>query len=152
MNFDERPLFQDSDDCFTPLPWHRTAMEWRRLIGSPYCDLLATQKHVLTVMCRYGKRHGEDIFPTQRAIAFRAGVCLDTVNQTMQRAEREGWIIRHMVGNGQGYKRTVYQLAMPAGIPDATACMRARFFDPPYKHKMVRHEDRVELVPLAETC
>ena len=143
----------DSEETiYTPVPWDRNAMEWRRLIGSPYCDLSPTQKHVLTVMCRFGKKYGEDIFPAQRTIEFRAGVCLDTVNKTMQRAEREGWIIRHMRGNGQGYRRTVYQLAIPAGIADATACMKAKFFDPPYKYDMVRHEDRIELVRLKETC
>ena len=139
----------DSEETiYTPVPWDRNAMEWRRLIGSPYCDLSPTQKHVLTVMCRYGKKYGEDIFPTQRTIAFRAGTCTQTVTDTMKRAERDGWIIRHMRGTGHGYRNTVYQLAIPAGIADATACMKAKFFDPPYKYEMVRHEDRIELVRL----
>ena len=152
MNCDERPLFQDSDNGFTPVAWDRTAMEWRALIGSPYCDLPPIQKHVLTVMARYGTKHGEDIFPSQREIAFRAGVCLQTVNATMKRAEREGWIVRHMTGNGQGYKRTTYELAYPAAIADACACMKARFWEPKYKFEMVRHEDRIELVNRTETC
>ncbi len=59
------------ETCFTPVPWDRTAMEWRKLIGSPFCNLPSGHKHVLTTLSRWGKKYGEDIFPSQREQAFR---------------------------------------------------------------------------------
>ncbi len=127
-------------------------MEWRNVIGSPFCDLTPTQKHVLTVMCRYGKKWGDDIFPSQRAIAIRAGVSLRCVNRTMQVAEKLGWIIRFMSSNGRGYPHTTYKLAIPAGVANVTALMKAKFWDPPYKYEIVRHEDKITVVKLHDAC
>ena len=127
-------------------------MEWRDLIASPFCDLTSAQKLILIAMCLYGKKWGEDIFPSQREIAFRAGVTKGWVNQTMQKAENEGWIIRHMLGNGRGYKRTTYQLAIPAGIYDLTASLKRRFWQPPYKYALVRHDDRFTLEKRDLSC
>jgi hypothetical protein len=145
-------LFHDDETAFTAIPWDRSAMEWRDLIVSPFCDLTPAQKIVLVAMCLYGKKWGEDIFPSQRQIAIRAGVSTTCVNETMKTAERQGWIIRHMVGTGQGYKRTVYGLAIPAGIHDATAMLKARFWQPPYKYELVRNETGFSLVPRDPTC
>ena len=148
----EEMLFQDNETAFTPIPWDRTAMEWRHLIHSPFCPLTPAQKAVLTSMCLYGKKWGEDIFPSQREIAFRAGVSVTCVNDTMKTAERDGWVIRHMVGTGQGYKRTVYELAIPAGIHDATALLKAKFWQPPYKYELVRNKSGFSLVLRDPTC
>jgi hypothetical protein len=148
----EEMLFRDDETAFTPIRWERTAMEWRDLIVSPFCDLTPAQKLVLIAMCLYGKKWGDDIFPAQREIAFRAGVSPQCVNGTMKTAEREGWIIRHMKSNGQGYKRTVYELAIPAGIHDATALLKARFWQPPYKYKLVKHKTGFSLAPRFPTC
>ena len=148
VNRNSTPLFQDSDTCFTPIPWEMSAMEWRKVIGSPYCDLTPTQKHVLTVMCRFGKKWGEDIFPSQRAIEFRAGVSLRCVNETMQTAEKQGWLIRNMSSNRRGWRHTTYQLAIPTYLADATAFMKAKFWEPPYKYEIVRHEDQITVTKL----
>ncbi len=142
----------EEETICTPVPWELSAMEWRKVIGSPFCDLTPTQKHVLTVMCRFGKKWGEDIFPSQRAIEFRAGVSLRCVNKTMQVAEKHGWIIRYMSSNGRGYRRTSYQLAIPVGIADATAFMKSKFWEPPYQYEIVRHEDRITVIKLQEAC
>jgi hypothetical protein len=142
----------EDETIYTPIPWDFSAMEWRKVIGSPYCDLTPTQKHVLTVMCRYGKKWGEDIFPSQRSIAFRAVVSLRCVNKTMQVAEKLGWIIRYMSSNGRGYRRTTYQLAIPAGIVNATAMMKKTYWDPPYKFEIKRHEDKITVIKHQEAC
>ena len=136
------PLFQNSDDSLTPIPWEISAMEWRKVIGSPFCDLTPTQKHVLTVMCRFGKKFGEDIFPSQRAIELRSGVSLRCVNNALQVAEKRGWIIRRMSSNGGRYPHTSYELALPIGVADATALMKWNFWDPPYKYLIVRDKKR----------
>ena len=60
----------EEETIYTPVPWDRSSMEWRRLIGSPYCDLTPTQKHVLTVMCRYGKKWGETSFQVNDPLLF----------------------------------------------------------------------------------
>ena len=147
------PLFHDSENCYTPLRWEYTAMEWRQLIRSPYCDLTATQKLVLNCLADYGKRYGEDIYPSQREIAFRAQVSTTCVNQTMKLAERQGWIIRLFMQIGGGRKRTIYQLTIPLGVSDATALLKKRFWQPPYKYELERvtnentpENDEVKLV------
>ena len=79
-------------------------MEWRQLIRSPYCDLTPTQKLVLICMCDYGKRYGEDIFPSLREIAYRAQVSKTCVHETVVLAEQKGWIIRIFMQLGGGRK------------------------------------------------
>lgn len=153
MTHQARPLFQESDNCYTPLRWEYTAMEWRHLIRSPYCDLTPAQKIVLSCMCDYGKRNGEDIFPSQREIAYRAQVSTTWVHETMKKAEQQGWIIRIFMQLGGGRKRTVYQLAIPLGVSDATAFLKKRFWQPPYqwgleheKYANAPENDTVKLV------
>lgn len=121
-------------------------MEWRKIIGSPFCDLPPGHKHVLTIMARYGDKWGDDIFPSQREVATRARVVTKTVCKVMKRAEKEGWIIRNYVGGGRGYKRSVYSLAIPAGIHDATALLKKKFWDPPYRYLLARQGGKVFLV------
>ena len=128
----------DQETIYTPLSWDRTALEWRAMIRSPYCDLTPTQKHVLCVMCSYGKKRGEDIFPSQRQIALHSGVSLTYVNKTMRQAEKDGWIIRIMLPLGGSQVRTVYQLAIPLGVNDATTFMKASFWLPPFRFKLER--------------
>ena len=120
-------------------------MEWRKIIGSPFCDLPPGQKHVLSTMARYGDKWGDHIFPSQREVAFRAGVTPKCVTEVMQRAEREGWIIRWAAGARQGYKRHTYQLAVPADVLDATALLKSKFWEPRYEHELVRENGRVKL-------
>ena len=130
----------------TPVPWEHTGMDWRKLIGSPYCDLPCGQKHILTVMARYGDKCGHSIYPSQREIAFRAGVSQRTVANAMRRAENEGWIIRHSEFGHQGYKRHSYELAVPEGVLNAVELMlKTRFWEPPYTHKLVRQSAKVFL-------
>ena len=95
-------------------------MEWRKIICSPYCDLPPGQKHVLTTLSMYGDKWGDDIFPGQRTLANRAGVTLKTVNAVLQRAEREGWIIRKEKDRpyGKGYISHCYTLAIPDYLSD----------------------------------
>ncbi|MCH9025500.1 MAG: helix-turn-helix domain-containing protein [Proteobacteria bacterium] len=127
-------------------------MDWRKLIGSPYCNLPSGQKHILTVMARYGDKCGDSIYPSQREIAFRAGVSQRTVANAMQRAEHEGWIIRHSEFGHQGYKRHSYELAVPEGVLNAVELMlKTRFWEPPYTHKLARQSARVFLVERSQT-
>ena len=134
---------------FSPIRWEGSSMEWRKVIGSPYCDLPSGQKHVLTTMARYGGKWGDDIFPSQREIAIRAGVSPKCVNQVMQRAEKEGWIIRHFLGGGRGYKRSSYVLCIPVGVLDATMSLSRKFWEPPYKYILARNDNKVSLVARA---
>ena len=134
------------ETVYTPLSWDRTALKWRAMIRSPYCDLTPTQKHVLCVMASYGKKMGEDIYPSQRQLAKHSGVSLNYICQTMKVAEREGWIIRFKLPLGGGQERTVYQLAIPLGVSDATTYMKSHFWLPPFRYELERtkHEDAPE--------
>ena len=132
-----RALFQESDDCFTAVYWEGTAMEWRNIIGSPFCPLRPGPKLVLTTLARYGDAMGNDIFPSQREIAFRAGVTSKTVNKSLIRAEKEGWIIRYEQGSRRGYRRHTYELCIPAGIFDRTTFLKKQFWKPPYEYRIL---------------
>jgi len=136
-----RALFQESDDCFTPVCWEGTAMEWRNIIGSPFCPLSSGPKHVLTTLARYGDAMGNDIFPSQREIAFRAGVTSKTVNKSLKRAEKEGWIIRYEQGSRRGYRRHTHELCIPAGVFDRTTHLKKQFWKPPYDYRIVIQND-----------
>ena len=141
------------ETIFTPVPWDRTAMKWRRLVCSPFCELTATQKLILITTCLFGKKWGEDIFPSQRAIAYRAGVSVTYVNTTMKLAEKRGWIIRYMFPMGTNRCHTVYNLSIPAGVQDAAAFVtKARFWLPPYKYELERDEHTVKLVKRSSGC
>ncbi len=123
---------------FTPVHWDGSSMEWRKIIGSPYCSLPSGHKHILTTMARYGDKWGDSIFPSQRELAFRAGVSTKCVNQVMQNAEAVGWIVRYEIGVRQGYKRHTYELTVPVGVIDFTTFMKRKFWEPPYKYRSVR--------------
>lgn len=112
-------------------------MEWRKIICSPFCFFPPGHKHVLTTLARYGDKWGGDIFPSQRSIAFRAGVALPNVNKIMKRAVSEGWITRAETGSHRGYKKHSYELCIPAGVFDLTEGMKAKFWLPPYEYRIV---------------
>jgi len=141
MSSNVHPLFQDSDNCFTPICWEGTSLEWRNIIGSPFCPLRPGTKHVLTTLARYGDAMCNDIFPSQREIAFRAGVTAKCVNNCIRRAENDGWIIRHEQGSRRGYRRHTYELCIPAGVFDRTSLLRKQFWKPPYKYRIVIQND-----------
>jgi len=143
----------DANETFsTPISWDRSAMEWRKMIGSPFCDLTPTQKHILTQTARYGDKWGDDIYPSQRQIALRAGVSTKCVCQTMKRAEAEGWMFRYMLSGGQGYKRTTYELAVPAGVMNVTVNLKNKFWEPPFKYKLVTNGDEKTIIEIGATC
>ena len=134
------------NDLYEPVRWE-DAIAWRRIIGSPFCSLPIGTKWVLTVLSRYGDKHGQDIFPSQRELAYRAGVSAKTVNHALQRAEKEGWIIRTLKDrpNGRGYKSHSYTLAVPGFVADY-AVGRHNFWLPKYTEKLVIEDDRVRIV------
>ena len=134
------------NDLYEPLPWD-DAIEWRRIIGSPYCLLPTGTKWVLTILSRYGDKDGQDIFPSQRELAYRANVSVKTVNHALQRAEKEGWIIRTLKDrpNGRGYKSHSYTLTVPGFVADY-ALGKHRFWEPKYTEKLVIEDDRVRIV------
>ena len=137
----------DEDTIHTPLTWDLTAYEWRALIASPYCyNLTATQKHIVTVISFYGKKYGEDIFPSQREIAFRAGVSVTYVNKTAIDAASKGWLIREMTPSGGARVSTQYYLAIPVGVHDHTAFLKRRFWLPPYKYELLQENEGLKLV------
>jgi len=139
------------DECTRPVRWNGDSMNWRKIIGSPYCDLTSAQKHILTILSRYGDKLGNSIFPSQREIAFRAGVSPKCVTHAMQRAEREGWIIRHEAGTRQGYKRHRYELTVPQGVLDATALLGDKWWEPPFEFGLKRLEGNFVLVNRLQT-
>lgn len=124
---------------FAPDRWDGMSWEWRNVICSPYCPLPPGHKHVLTTLALYGDKYGDNVFPSQRELAFRAGVSLKTVNHVMQRAEREGWLIRHERGGGRSYRRHVYELAIPAYLADAIY-RYPKIWEPPYRLQLEEHD------------
>ncbi len=134
------------NDLYEPLPWD-DAIEWRRILGSPYCPLRPGVKWVLTVLSRYGDKDGENIYPSQRELAFRAGVTPKTVNKALQLAEKEGWIVRTLKDrpHGRGYKSHSYTLAVPGFVADY-AIRRHNFWLPKYTERLVIEDDRVRIV------
>ena len=134
------------NDLYEPLPWE-DAIEWRRIIGSPYCPLRPGVKWVLTVLSRYGDKDGQNIFPSQRELAYRAGLTPKTVNHALQFAEAQGWIIRNLVDrpNGRGYKSHRYTLSVPGFVANY-AVGRHKFWEPKYTEKLVIENDRVRIV------
>ena len=131
---------------YEPLPWE-DAIEWRRIIGSPFCPLPTGTKWALTVLSRYGDADGQNIFPSQRELAYRANVSLKTVNHALQLAEAEGWIIRTPKDrpHGRGYKSHSYTLAVPGFVADY-AIGRHKFWEPKYTEKLVKERNHVRIV------
>ena len=134
------------NDLYEPVPWE-DAIGWRRIIGSPFCTLPIGTKWVLTVLSRYGDKDGQDIFPSQRELAYRTGLSLKTVNHALQLAETKGWIIRTLKDrpNGRGYKSHSYTLTVPGFVSDY-AIGKHRFWEPKYTEKLVIEDDRVTIV------
>ncbi len=135
------PMFHDSDNCFTPIICEGTSLEWRNNSGSQFCPIRPGPKLVLTTLARYGDAMGNDIFPSQREIAFRAGVTSKTVNKSLKRAEKEGWIVRYEQGSRRGYRRHTYELCIPAGVFDRTTHLKKQFWKPPYDYRIAIQND-----------
>lgn len=134
------------NDLYEPVTWE-CPIEWRRILGSPFCPLPTGTKWVLTVLSRYSDKYGQEIFPSQRELAYRANVSVKTVNHALQRAEKEGWIIRTLKDrpNGRGYKSHSYTLAVPGFVADY-AIGRHNFWLPKYTERLVIEDDRVIIV------
>ena len=135
---------QKEENHFTPIHWDGSSLEWRRIICSPYCDLPPGQKHVLITLALYGDKWGDNIFPSQREVGYRAGVSPKSVNANMQKAEKEGWLLRKTMGRqwGRGYKQHCYELTIPFEVAELQANKR-RFWNPPYEFKLVKKGKQV---------
>ena len=131
---------------YEPIEWE-DAIEWRRILGSPFCPLPTGTKWVLTVLSRYGDKYGQNIFPSQRELSYRAVVSLKTVNHALQKAEQDGWIIRRPKDRpyGRGYLSHTYELTVPAFVADY-AVGRHKFWEPPFTEKIVKDNDTVRIV------
>ena len=90
-----------------------SAMEWRRIVASRHCPLAPAHRWVITCLSYFGNRYGDNIFPSQAAIAERAATCRQTVGEATQRAYEAGFLDRWQKGTGQGYKRYEYTLTLP---------------------------------------
>ena len=99
-------------------------------------------KVTLTVLSLFGDKDGENIYPSQRELAYRAGVSPKTVNHAMQTAEEKGWIIRTLVDrpNGRGYRSHSYSLTIPGFLADY-AMGKHHFWLPKYTEKLVIEND-----------
>ena len=119
-------------------------MEWRRIVGSPYCSLALGTKWVITVLSTYGDKWGDNIFPSQREVGYRAGVSPKSVNANMQTAEKEGWLVRKTMGKqwGRGYKQHCYELCVPFEVAELQAHKR-QFWNPSYEFKLVKKGNQV---------
>ena len=134
------------NDLYEPVPWE-VAYEWTGILASPFCTLPTGTKWVLTVLSKYGDKDGQNIFPSQRELAYRAGLSLKTVNHALQLAETEGWIIRTPKDrpHGRGYKSHAYKLAVPGFVADY-AIGKTRFWEPKYTEKLVKKGGCVSIV------
>ena len=109
-----------------------SALEWRHIIGSPYCSLNPAAKHVITVLSYYGDRDGQKIFPGTREVAYRSGTARNTVMRALTAAQTAGWLHWRELRQGRGYRRRLYTLTVPLRV----AMLRdqnPRFWDPPYE-------------------
>ena len=113
-------------------------MEWRHIVNSPFCPLRPGCKHILTTLALYGDKMCNDVFPSQREIAWRAGVTAKSVSKSMKLAEKDGWIVRNELGSRRGYKRHTYELCIPAGVFDLTTQLKRQYWKPPYKYRVVK--------------
>ena len=95
----------------------------------------------------FDTKDGQNIYPSQRELAYRAGVSLKTVNHALQLAEKEGWIIRRLTDRprGRGYKSHTYTLAVPGYVADY-AIGRHNFWLPKYTERLVIEDDRAIIV------
>ena len=90
-----------------------SAMEWRRVVASRHCPLSPAHRWVVTCLSYFGNRFGDRLFPSQAAIAERAGACKPTVSLATRRAYEARFLDRWQKGTGQGYKRYEYALTLP---------------------------------------
>ena len=137
---------ESKNDLYDPVPWD-SAIEWRRIISSPFCPLPPVTRLILTTLSRYGDKWGKDIYPSQRELAFRANVSPKTVNKALQKADQDGWIIRRPKDRpyGRGYLSHTYELTVPAFVADY-AVGRHKFWEPPFTEKIVKDNDTVRIV------
>ncbi len=109
-----------------------SALEWRRIVGSPFCALGSTAKHVITVLSYYGDRDGRRIFPGTREVAHRSGTARNTVMKSLTDARADGWLNWRELREGRAYRRRLYSLTVPLRV--ATLRDRnTRFWNPPYE-------------------
>lgn len=112
-----------------------SALEWRRIVGSPYCDLKPTAKHVVVTLSYYGDKWGDNIFPSTRELARRTCISRKTVMKCLRRAMELGWLYYVETCAGprgrQGYKRRYYTLTVPTSI-DALRLEKKQFWQPPW--------------------
>ena len=93
-----------------------SAMKWRRVVASRHCPLSPAHRWVVTCLSYFGNRYGDSIFPSQAAIAERAGMSRPTVSEATRRAYEARFLDRWQKGTGQGYKRYEYALTLPANL------------------------------------
>ena len=100
--------------CEQPDRWRcESAMKWRRVVASRHCPLSPAHRWVVTCLSYFGNRYGNSIFPSQAAIAERAGASLPTISEATRRAYEARFLDRWQKGTGQGYKRYEYALTLP---------------------------------------
>lgn len=99
----------------------------------------------MAVLSYYGDKWGDNIYPSQREIAFRAAVSVKTVNAHMQRAAKEGWLKRKQMGKGQwgrGFKHHCYELTVPGYVANLRV-RKLQFWLPPFEFELLKKTEQV---------
>ena len=83
---------------------------------------------------------GGSCFPSTRRLAERTGISRRHVEKHLRRGEAEGWITRTPIGEGKGWKRTSYDLLIPANVATESSQVTGEHGDggyPPHPDNVV---------------
>ena len=101
--------------------WDGNAFVWRRIVMSGHSRLPSGTRAVLIALSFFGDADGNEIFPSQEAIAVRAGKSARSVRDHTQIAVEDGWLTREEVDTGKGYFSYRYTLCTPVSIANIAA-------------------------------
>ena len=91
----------------------RHLFQWRDALLSERGPTSAIRRHVLLVLSMDADMDGGNCFPSTRRLAKRTGLSRRRLEGHLRAAEIEGWVGRSRIGEGQGWRRTLYVLKVP---------------------------------------
>jgi hypothetical protein len=108
-----RPTRKAAETCAVPA---RVSLNgWRDLIQSKHGPEKSSDRNVLQVIAKYMRADGVRAFPSQETIVKHTRLSLRQVRDSIQRAEREAWVMRDKGRreNGQNWYMTYYTATVP---------------------------------------
>lgn len=89
---------------------------WQWLVWSKDGPPHVAQRAILQVLFSYHVSTRK-VFPSEGTIAEKVGLSVRSVRRHIAEIEAAGWIRREKVGNGQGWRRSVYTILFPSHLP-----------------------------------